>query len=246
MKKNRSKLLLDEYPLQILPKLAAKIGLNEAILLQQIQYWIVDSKHEHDGKMWIYNSYSDWSKQFPFWSERTIKRIVSNLRKQELIETTSKYNKMSIDNTLWYTICYDNLPGISGTTTVTSCHCPEGDNLSPPITRDYTETTVVVEAAAIDEWKMAYEQIWGRLIESPYINEEIHEWSERITLDGWKYSLQQAADSNARNWRYLRSILKRVEEDGPPVVVVAEESSELTTVYIRNRETGELEEKKAA
>lgn len=35
-----SKLLLDDEPLVILPKLAAAIGLNEAIILQQLHYWL--------------------------------------------------------------------------------------------------------------------------------------------------------------------------------------------------------------
>jgi hypothetical protein len=34
-----SKLLLDEQPLLIMPKLATKIGLNESIIVQQIHYW---------------------------------------------------------------------------------------------------------------------------------------------------------------------------------------------------------------
>ena len=35
-----SKLLIDEPPLQVLPSLALKIGLNEAIILQQVHYWL--------------------------------------------------------------------------------------------------------------------------------------------------------------------------------------------------------------
>lgn len=37
---NTNKLLLDEHPLQVMPKLAALIGLNGAIILQQIHYWL--------------------------------------------------------------------------------------------------------------------------------------------------------------------------------------------------------------
>lgn len=35
-----SKLLIDDYPIQVLPKLAKEIGLNEAIFLQQVHYWL--------------------------------------------------------------------------------------------------------------------------------------------------------------------------------------------------------------
>lgn len=104
-----NKLLIHEEPLQVLPSLAAKIGLNEAIMLQQIHYWLRKSKNIRDGKPWIYNTYTEWEKQFPWWSNRTIKRIVDNLRSNGLIETTSKYNKLNIDQTLWYTINYEKL-----------------------------------------------------------------------------------------------------------------------------------------
>ena len=41
-----SKLLIHDKPIMILPSLAQKIGLNEAIILQQIHYWLVSSQHE--------------------------------------------------------------------------------------------------------------------------------------------------------------------------------------------------------
>lgn len=38
--KKISNLLLDEPPLQVMPTLATKVGLNESIVLQQIHYWL--------------------------------------------------------------------------------------------------------------------------------------------------------------------------------------------------------------
>ena len=35
-----SRLLIDEYPLVVQPSLAALVGINEAIILQQIHYWL--------------------------------------------------------------------------------------------------------------------------------------------------------------------------------------------------------------
>ena len=40
-----SKLLVDEPPLIVLPSLAVAIGLAEAILLQQIHYWLRQGGH---------------------------------------------------------------------------------------------------------------------------------------------------------------------------------------------------------
>ena len=59
-----SKLLIADVPLVVLPKLAEKIGLNEAIFLQQLHYRLEHAKYEIDGHRWVYNTVSDWSKQF--------------------------------------------------------------------------------------------------------------------------------------------------------------------------------------
>lgn len=39
-----SRLLINEQPLLVLPSLACEIGLNEALMLQQIHYWMNTSK----------------------------------------------------------------------------------------------------------------------------------------------------------------------------------------------------------
>ena len=103
-----SKLLLDETPLMVLPKLAAKIGLNEAIVLQQIHYWAVKKLNEHEGFYWVYNSYESWHEQFPFFSKTTIGRSFRNLEELGLI-ITSNFNKLSFDKTKWYRIDYAKL-----------------------------------------------------------------------------------------------------------------------------------------
>jgi hypothetical protein len=107
-----SKLLFDTNPLVVDPDLAVKIGLNEAIILQQIHYWIKinesKNRNNHDGYFWAYNTYSQWHKQFPFWSERTIQRIILSLEKNGLI-TSANYNKLKIDKTKWYRINYETL-----------------------------------------------------------------------------------------------------------------------------------------
>lgn len=106
-----SKLLLpDSHPLLVLPELADAIGLNEAIVLQQVHYWIENNKKErrnfHRGRCWVYNSYRKWNENFPFWSERTIKKIFLDLEKQGLL-ISGNFNKLKIDRTKWYTIDYD-------------------------------------------------------------------------------------------------------------------------------------------
>jgi hypothetical protein len=130
-----SKLLINEPPLQVLPTLAKEIGLNEAIFLQQLHYWLTPSAkyrphyREFNGTVrpWIYNTYhaknddneTGWQSNFPFWSVRTIKRIVSSLKTKGLIIVSDKFNEASSNRTLWYTIDYDNLAKVEASTSGT-------------------------------------------------------------------------------------------------------------------------------
>jgi hypothetical protein len=101
------RLLTKDNPLLVLPSLASTIGLNEAIILQQIHYWLDPNinKHHKDGKYWVYNTYSQWKIQFPFWSEITIRRAIKSLEKRGLI-ISRIFCKNSYTKIKWYTIDY--------------------------------------------------------------------------------------------------------------------------------------------
>ena len=140
-----SSLLIDDYPILVLPKLATEIGLNEAIILQQMHYWINKSNHIHDNKRWIYNSYKEWEQHFPFWSNATIRRTISSLEKQELV-LVGNYNKAGFDKTKWYSINYSKLEGVSkrvAQNEQTSCskRAKAVVQNEQTNTRDYTENT---------------------------------------------------------------------------------------------------------
>ena len=101
-------LLISEPPLQVLPSLAVKVGLNKAIVLQQFHYWLQRSNNIRDGYKWIYNSFPNWNKQFPFWGLNTLKRAVNGLEKDGYL-ITANYNKAGFDRTKWYRIDYSKL-----------------------------------------------------------------------------------------------------------------------------------------
>jgi len=115
-----SKLLIDEYPLVVLPSLAKAIGLSEAIFIQQLHYWLEKSGHERDSRRWVYNTYADWATQFPWWNPGSIRRIIGRLRKLGIVLVTDAYNSSPIDKTLWYTIDHEAL----GTVTDESDEAP--------------------------------------------------------------------------------------------------------------------------
>ncbi|MHA3883009.1 conserved phage C-terminal domain-containing protein [Staphylococcus epidermidis] len=148
--------LIDDYPILVLPKLAEKIGLNEAIILQQIHYWLKDSKHKYDNKNWIYNSYPNWVKQFPFWSERTIRRTFGSLEKKNLVYV-GNYNKAGFDRTKWYSINYSNLEKLVATSSGQN-GLMQKDTVALPIPETSSETT---RNSATDVTQGQFNQWWN-------------------------------------------------------------------------------------
>lgn len=91
-----SKLLIDDSPLQVLPKLATRVGLNEAIFLQQLHFLTKDKRVGPDGHQWLRKTYPQWGKDtFPFWSVSTIERAAKAVAKLGLviIEQRDKSNR---------------------------------------------------------------------------------------------------------------------------------------------------------
>jgi|LSQX01.1.fsa_nt_gb hypothetical protein len=99
----------EPYAPRINPALAVEIGLNESLVLMQIEYWISISDNVKDGRRWTYQSLRDIQKKaFPFWSVSTISRTIrSLLNKGYLIE--GNYNKLSYDKTRWFALNFDEL-----------------------------------------------------------------------------------------------------------------------------------------
>lgn len=166
-----SKLLISEPPLQVLPSLAMAIGLNEAIFLQQLHYWLVTSPHKKEDYNWVYNSYEKWHSQFPFWSIKTIQRIIWKLEKEEYL-ISNNFNSLKIDRTKWYTINYSKLETInvempdnyknaqpfSHTVTPIQSYCP---NQEVSLTKPIPETTTEITTKNNNIYIVHFEKIWN-------------------------------------------------------------------------------------
>jgi hypothetical protein len=108
-----SKLLINELPLHVLPSLAAQVGLNEAIVLQQLHYWLLKSENIHDGHRWVYNTYKQWREDnFLFWSEQTIQRIFTSLEKQGVV-VSRRLDARDWNQRKWYRIDYTKLDDLT-------------------------------------------------------------------------------------------------------------------------------------
>ena len=101
-------LLISESPLQISPSLANRIGLNEAIVLQQMHCLVAQSNNILNGKKWVCISVEEWQKQFPFWSVGSLRRTIISLRKLGLV-VAENFNQTAMDRTWSYTIDYGHV-----------------------------------------------------------------------------------------------------------------------------------------
>ncbi len=114
-----SKLLIDERPLVVLPSLAKLLGLNQAMLLQQVHFWQSTAKQlgprasgwsvMQDGEMYIKATLDEWiSDNFPFWSLSTIKRILLDLAGKDCLKSV-KPSSMRGDHTKYYAVNHEGL-----------------------------------------------------------------------------------------------------------------------------------------
>lgn len=216
-------LLLDDRPLVIQPKLIELLGdPTEAIILQQIHYWLVKNMNIKDGYSWVYNSIKDWNKQFKWLSEPTLKRKFKSLEDKGLL-ITGNYNKAKFDRTKWYRIDYDALDEMvqalyqNDTTIVSKRYNAKYQN-DTDYTIDYTKnnnidnttTTGTTEIGSIYEF---WESNIGSL--SPYLIEEIQaiyeDWKEvsKQPKEMILESIKMALDKGVRNISYIKTILKR-------------------------------------
>lgn len=189
---NTNRLLLDEHPLQVMPTLAKVIGLNEAIVLQQVHYWLQDKKKNnkdyYNGHYWIYNTYEKWNEQFPFWSVATIRRTIAKLEKKDELLIVGNYNMAGFDKTKWYTINYDTLDKLMSAQNehIVCSNCNNGSAQNEQTnTIDYTETTYIDIKESVREKKTKhkygeYKNVLLTDDEYKKLAEEYSDISERI------------------------------------------------------------------
>ena len=94
-----------EYKFDI--KHAEKYGLQEAIILNNIIFWIRQNKANgdnfYDGFYWTYNSINAWSKLFPFMTLKKVRRALEWLVDQDVLKR-GNYNRNRSDRTFWYAL----------------------------------------------------------------------------------------------------------------------------------------------
>jgi hypothetical protein len=83
--------------------LATEIGLNESLILLQLEFHIAAMGVERDGERWAYRSIRDLQETFPFLSIATINRTIQSLMRMGLIKTAD-FNRAKYDRTRWFAL----------------------------------------------------------------------------------------------------------------------------------------------
>jgi len=108
---NTNLILFNRPPMILIPEMADMLGFNDAVILQQLHYWLQIKKKKKDaasfidGHYWVYNTIAEWKEQFIYLSECTIKRVFNRLKKKGIV-CVKQYNKHKYNNTNFYTINY--------------------------------------------------------------------------------------------------------------------------------------------
>lgn len=87
-----SKLVTPDRSLVIPQALSHSIGLNAALLLQQIHYWQQRGELKEDGFKWFYKTFKQWTQELPL-SMRAVTAAIKKLKALGLIEVERKSAK---------------------------------------------------------------------------------------------------------------------------------------------------------
>lgn len=161
-----SSLLIQEPPLQVLPSLAKEVGLNAALVLQQTHYWCLTLNKE-----WVYVTIEQWQEQFPFWSDRTIRRAIKDAKDSGFLLIEQKGGQDRVNH---YRISDSMRPD-----------CPlEAATLTSSL--EEAETTQR-ENGSKEEEKEAVEGVWGYYVKlfKPR-RKEIDKTQRKVIVDALK------------------------------------------------------------
>jgi len=131
--------------LRIHPTLASQIGLNESIMLLQLEFLIsISTSEKHDGRDWTFQSVRDLQENyFPFWSHMTVNRVIKSLEEKGYI-TIDNFNKYKYDKTRWITINYENLEDFDSIV-IKDTPVSKRNTLSQNVTRSDQNVTTIPE-----------------------------------------------------------------------------------------------------
>lgn len=264
-------LLINEPPLQVLPTLAVAIGLNNSIVVQQVHYWLRVSKNERDGHKWVYKTIDEWHEEFPFWSKRTLERVIQNLEDMKIL-AAGNYNKLRMDRTKWYRIDYemlhkcckdayrqndgmqtDNLTDSKPTNSQIANRqngVNVSDKMAVPITREYTETTTENTQRIQNSRKRVYDessvhyQLANRLYQKILIDDPSF---KQPNMNTWADSIRLMMEQDARTVEQIEYLIDWSQDNSfwKSNILSTKKLREKATTLIRQIKADKAKEVKA-
>lgn len=207
----KTNLLIKEPPLVVLPSLAQEIGLSEAIIVQQLHYWLENPKAgiERNGEKWIFNTYEEWQENFPFWSVYQIQRIFLNLEKMGIV-IAEQLDAKDRDMRKYYRLNYEKLCMMDSSKSAPSNIANLHDvNRNTETTSETTKDRDIQEPVAK---KLSDE----RFTFNPNIGTMIQIWKDDFKDDIIIRAIDQAVTRNARSLSYVDKILIGWKANGIP------------------------------
>ena len=91
-------------------ELAEVYGVKEAIMLNNIIYWIATNRAKNKnyigGRTWTFSPIVDFKNYFTYWTDAQIRTVISNLVKKEVL-IVDNFNKVKYDRTKWYALKHE-------------------------------------------------------------------------------------------------------------------------------------------
>lgn len=85
--------------------LAAKLSIEEAIMIHHFQHWITINKrlnrNFHEERTWTYQTQDEITAHFPYWDRYQVIKIINKLVEKKIL-TKGNFNKVKFDRTVWY------------------------------------------------------------------------------------------------------------------------------------------------
>ena len=91
-------------------EIAAKVGLNAAVVYQNILFWAQKNAadksetHLHDGRYWTRGSAEAFAKLFPYLTQKQVWLALKRLEESGLV-MSGEFNRVGYDRTKWYSPC---------------------------------------------------------------------------------------------------------------------------------------------
>ena len=89
------------------PEVATKYGVDEAIFINALAYWIRKNRANHVnfrvGRWWTFLTLSAMCDLFPYWNKGKLERIVANCKAKGVIHT-GDFNDNRQRRTIWYAL----------------------------------------------------------------------------------------------------------------------------------------------